>query len=409
MKARAAILYVNFSLGAKAEMFRRRLDGIRRHAGALGFEVVALGAADCSPEDVPSKLRSLRPVGCVAETPRLSPRLFAGTPTVFIDVPDTAQWREAQPFVRCDETAIAESAFAELSYGAPPVYAVVPYWQSGQRWSQERSGAFQTLCRRAGAECLVFDTGRDRTEEAFRKRLGPWIASLPGRCAIFAVNDGIAADVALALGAAHRFMPYDATLVGANGGAPSKPAMAQIVRDISSVKIDFELSGYLAAKALFAFASNEGFGCARNEGPRRRESAQAPVAMHGGVATFGQLLVDRRKSTRGRGRSEHFVARAMETIRREACDGLTTADLVRRSRVSERLFYLRFREAMGHTAHDEILQVRLERVFTLLAETDTSIGAISDMCGFGSQVELRKVFRRRMGASMTAWRALHRR
>ena len=130
--------------------------------------------------------------------------------------------------------------------------------------------------------------------------------------------------------------------------------------------------------------------------------------MNNSIPTFGPLLVVRRKSTRGRGRREPFVLQAVETIRREACDGLTAAELIQRSRVSKSLFNLRFREAVGHSARDEIEHVRLERVFTLLAETNTPLGIVSDMCGFGSEVELRQIFRKRVRTSMGEWRALHR-
>ncbi len=76
--------------------------------------------------------------------------------------------------------------------------------------------------------------------------------------------------------------------------------------------------------------------------------------------------------------------------------------------MTKSLFTLRFREAMGHSVRAEIEQVRLARVLTLLAETDTPLGVVADMCGFGSEVELRQIFRKRVRTSMKEWRALHR-
>ena len=91
-------------------------------------------------------------------------------------------------------------------------------------------------------------------------------------------------------------------------------------------------------------------------------------------------------------------------IRREACDGLTARALAARFPGSRRLFEMRFREAMGHSVLDEILHVRMEKAFTLLAKTDTAIGAIPALCGFGSDSDLDILFRRRCGMSMRAWR-----
>ena len=55
---------------------------------------------------------------------------------------------------------------------------------------------------------------------------------------------------------------------------------------------------------------------------------------------------------------------------------LTARALAARFPGSRRLFEMRFREAMGHSVLDEILHVRMEKAFTLLAKTGTAIGAI---------------------------------
>jgi len=372
------ILYVNFNECAASVLFRRRLDGIRRYAKSRNIEVASLGRNDCSIDEVSAALARLRPMGCVVEPPFLRPSLFSGFPSVYFDVPRMPKWRGVKASVHCDEAAVAEAAYRELAAGMPLVFAVVSRWMYFHTWAAERVAAFRDCCRRDGRKCLVLDGRRGESEEAFRVRLESWVASLPRRCAIFAVNDAIAVDVDNALRAAHRSMPHDATLVGANAADPSDSAARN---GISSVTIDFELSGYLAAKALL-------------EG--------------GGGEIFGPLLVERRKSTRGRGRRAAFVMEAVDMIRREACDGLTAANVIKRSGVTKSLFTLRFREAMGHSVRAEIEQVRLARVLTLLAETDTPLGVVADMCGFGSEVELRQIFRKRVRTSMKEWRALHR-
>ena len=122
-----------------------------------------------------------------------------------------------------------------------------------------------------------------------------------------------------------------------------------------------------------------------------------------GAIAIGPMLAVRRESTGGRGRCEPHVLEAVEIIRREACDGLTVAQLAKRLPGSRRLLDLRFREAMGHSVHDEILQVRLERVFDLLRRPEMRIGAIADFSGFALH-QLDKVFRARFGCSLRDWR-----
>ena len=115
-------------------------------------------------------------------------------------------------------------------------------------------------------------------------------------------------------------------------------------------------------------------------------------------------MVVRRKSTSGSGRHETYILEAIEIIRREACDGLTVDGLLQRFPQSRRNFERRFREATGHGIHDEILHVRLEKACTLLATTDTAIGAISDFCGFRSYWALEDLFRSRFNMGMREWR-----
>ena len=121
-------------------------------------------------------------------------------------------------------------------------------------------------------------------------------------------------------------------------------------------------------------------------------------------AAIGPLLAVRRESTGGYGRREPFVLQAVERIRREACDGLAADDVIKAAPVSRSLFILRFREAVGHSIQNEIEHVRLERVFTLLRDTDTPISAIAAFCGWRSDIALRWLFRRRTGMSMREWR-----
>ncbi len=145
--------------------------------------------------------------------------------------------------------------------------------------------------------------------------------------------------------------------------------------------------GYLAAKMLSGRIDHRSYGDGR-------------------VVAIGPMLAVRRESTGGRGRRDPHVLEAVEIIRREACNGLTVAQLAARIPGSRRLLDLRFREAMGHSVHDEILQVRLERVFDLLRRPDVRIGAIADFSGFALH-QLDKVFRVRFGCSLRAWRKLN--
>ena len=371
-----------------ADNHRRKLAGVKRFARTRKWEVVTVPAARWSPSALPALLRRMRPAGCIVEcldaAGMPSPARFGRTPAVWLDPPEKLRWRAAAAVV-CDNAAVARFAFRELAAGLPSCFAAVPSHRL-QRWSAERIAAFRALCAEAGATCHVFEgraVRRGRPEDLARRRarLAAWLSTLPARCAVFAVNDYSARDVALAARSVARSIPRELSLLGVDG-MPDESGDGTI-RRLSSVRMDFELAGYLAARLLSSLP------------------AAAPAA------AFGPLCVLRGDSTRGRGRRDPHVVEAVGIIRREACDGLTAAALAARVPGSRKHFERRFREAMGHSVLDEILHVRLQAVMDLLARPDPPIGTLADFCGFGSQVELRIAFRARTGMSMRQWRKNH--
>ena len=375
----SVILYVG--MRPEWDVNRKRLAGIVRFATPRGFRVETLMATECTMESTRAAIARLRPLGVVAEChgDRFLPRdsWLGRVPAVFFNPPPGREWAGVRRVV-CDEAAVARMAFDELSAGNPPCYAVITFIDH-EPWAVERIRVFRACCRDAGASCRLFvlpnpaDAKDDDDWQAF--------------CAVFAVNGHVEHKAARAFAAVRRSLPRTATLCGADG-TESHPEDRELAERTSAVKIDFELSGYLAARMLAEASGGAAI-------PR--------------VATYGPLLVIRRDSTRGRGRREDFIQKALDDIRREACGGISAEALAARSGVSRSLFFLRFKEAMGHTVHDEINLVRLETAFSLLSGTDYSVATVSDMCGFGSHVEARIVFRAHAGMSMTRWRSLHRR
>ena len=413
------VLYLHAAKNPVKNM--RFLDGMLRFARAIGVEPVrtdglspaALRGLMCSADGV---------IGCVrdAEWPRSvgrgrvsgSPRV----PVVLVDPRATDRSRR-DGAVFCDNAAIARAAFRELSAGRPPSFAAVPYWNPSLRWAKERVAAFRALCSAAKRECAVFPPRGVEPSEARRARLAKWAATLPNHVAVFAVNDFTAVETAIALRSCHRAIPRTATLVGVDG-SPERHDIAPSPVPLSSVNVNFESAGFLAARTLAEIiaarnaktggrlsattAANYGRACGAND----NDSSLPPTAAASlPVPLYGPLMVVRRESTRGRGRREPFVLEAAESIRREACDGLTAAALAARFPVSRKHFERRFREATGHSVLDEILNVRLEQVQAYLLRRDVAIDAISSFCGFGSGIELRRLFHRRFGVSMSEWRA----
>ena len=208
------------------------------------------------------------------------------------------------------------------------------------------------------------------------------MAELAQKAAVFAANDNTAREVIDAAKRVHRAIPRSFTLLGVDNleercieGEPT----------LSSIQIDFERAGYLAARAL-------------DDLLHKREAA-------GKIRMFGPLMTFRRESTRGYGRREPRILEAVETIRAQACEGLTASEVIAHIGGSRRLVELRFREALGHSIHDEIESVRLEHVKHLLLDRSVALSVIIDQSGYPSGAALRKAFRLKTGKSLSDWRS----
>ena len=374
------ILYLSVIPGNGS--MQRKLAGIRRYCATRGWNVVAVDRADSTPGNLPSLLSRHAPVGCVVEGigrhADLPPHLFRGIPVSYIGYP--RRIIGSHPNFVFDPVAIAKAALRELSAGMPSCYAAIGFPRPWP-WARNRVRAFRDAVRASGAKCLVFPIAPRSTGEdwdSFVGRLAHWLAKIPEHCAVYAVSDEVAIQVVQAARQAGRHIPRSLTLVSVDNFTE---LCERAETPISSIQLDFERMGFLAAGML---------------GGKVGDGEEIPL--------IGPLLTVRRKSTSGRGRHEKFILEALETIRREACDGLSALDVIRRYPVSKRLFTLRFREATGHSVLDEILHVRLEKACSLLANTDTAIGAIPGLCGFGCGRTLDALFRSRFGMSMRAWR-----
>ena len=369
-----------------------KMSGIRRYCLSRGWDAELVSRQDFPIAELSEILNRPGLVGCVVDgvsnNVNLPPRRFHGIPVTYIGYMRGRTGKN--PNFHFNTEAIVETAFRELAASMPPCYAVVGHkWPF--RWSRQRIRAFRDIVRASGSKCFTFSArgySGDVAWEVFVARLAPWLAKLPEHCAVFAVSDQVAVQVARAAHAAARHIPRSLTLVSVDN---FKELCESAEPPISSIQLDFERAGFLAARALGKMAQRG------TSWPRELASQADPILID-------PLLVVRRKSTSGHGRHEKFVAEAVEIIRREACDGLTVQQLLERFPHSRRNFERRFREARGHSVLDEILSVRLEAATSLLAQTDTAISAIPDMCGFQSYRALDFHFRSRFKMGMGSWR-----
>ena len=359
-----------------------KLSGIRRYANMCGWDVVLCSERQSRPERLAKLLSRYHPIGCIVECSAnhtdLPPTVFGNIPVVYLDCSPRLYGPNVHKVMHRGE-AMARMAFNALSENKPSSYAVVDYHDACD-WTKVRVGAFYELAKASGKDCRVFARKTESPRARFN-RLSKWMADIPPRSAVFAVNDYTATEVVAAAKVANRKIPQEMTLIGVDN---LKSLCEQGDIHLSSVQIDFERAGYTAANRLkeLLFAKSD-----------------MPAA-----DWFDPLMVVRRKSTSGAGRYESYIPLIVERIRREAVDGLTVRDAIAGFGGSRRLLEIRFREALGHSILNEIQHVRMERVCFLLSTTTIPIGTIASMCGYRSDIALHKAFRQQTGVCMREWR-----
>ena len=206
-----------------------------------------------------------------------------------------------------------------------------------------------------------------------------WLKSLPRPCGIFAANDYVAQIVLEACAQLRIDVPTEFAVVGVD----NEERICENTRPtLTSVLPDNDRTGYMAAELL--------------DGMMRGDRQ--------GGRTFGVLTVVRRQSTCPYRRSDARVLAAVETIRRQACEGLTARAVIAEMGCSRRLAEMRFREVTGHSILDEITEIRLANARMMLRDSRKTVEMVAASCGYNSPVALRKAFLSHTGETLSAWR-----
>ncbi len=363
-----------------------RIDGARRYAEKAGWsiQVIERNGGD-KPVDVGGVIDFWKPIGVIAECgggiPEISRRTLGRVPCVYLDDdPDKTSGRGL--FVNSDSERVGEIAAKELLSIGYPNYAFAG-WRRPRFWSEDRRRAFESALKLHGRACETFRCPEGTGEMTRRERMREWLKTLPKPCGLFAVNDPVGEEVLTLASSSGISVPDELAVIGVD----DDPVICErTTPTLSSIRLDFGQGGYICAELLDRHLHDPSFKSARIK--------------------FAPVFVTRRQSTRRFAQTDKRVARAVEFIRRKACDGIGAVDVAAEIGVSRRMAEMLFSRFVRRTLHEEIVAVRMERVERLLSNPRQDISAISGLCGWTSTSALRKAFKDAHGGlSMREWRA----
>lgn len=373
------ILYINGSTDSGP--YRMKLAGLKRYARMRKWSVKVAYCAR-GGFSVRDLLGRHHPVGVVVEAcfePDIVPaEEFGGLPVVYLDPSvdvgkSDAVVHKAAETVKCAIGGLSSAGVAHFAYAG---------WFADESWTARRERLFVSAMRGRKAGFSVFRSRRTEEErEAYLGDLSEWLKALPPNTGVLAANDAVAECVISCCRRLRIDIPRDLALVGVDN---DKLRCEGTDPQIASVQLDFEQAGYLAGQLLDGRIAH----------PRRSRR----------VAEFGPLGLIRRASIRSSPVMGYRIVSAMEMIRARACEGLSALDVVKHIGGSRRSAEMRFRETIGKSILEEIMDVRFARIFYLLENTDTSFDALASFSGFADFEAMRKTFRRRTGLSPGEWR-----
>lgn len=381
------ILYFQCSVSASN---MRELDGVRRYAEDAGWrlEVIEYGGAARSRlqksvverADMKRLLSFWKPAGCIIDCggnpPCFGKSDFGRIPHVYLDCQPCDAGKGG--FCVCHDEEVVGRAIAKelLSLGFDD-YACIPRPEKHLAWNRIRCRAFRDCILENGKRVRTFrHTSRQMDKVRLIHEIADWLGNLPRPCGVFTANDTVGSVFLEVATRAGFDIPKDFAVVSVDNDAMLCEGGAV---SMTSVETSSQRVGYAAAQLLD-----------RCMGGRRSCSS----------VIVSEYCVHRRASTRRYVNADARVVKALEFIRKRACDGISPPDVVSHMGCSRRLADLRFRETTGHTILEEIHSVRIDRVKELLRRGGVTTSFVADSAGYSSVIDMRRVFKRLTGTTI---------
>lgn len=293
------------------------------------------------------------------------------------------------PLIESDDQAIARLAADHLLERGFESFAFCGY--EGANYSDRRLLHFRTYLQDRGFGLYVHLSPRTASDDdttageeggvVDEALIATWLEDLPRPLGLFACNDIRGQQVLNACREHGILVPEEVAVIGVDNDIMlcelSAPPLSTVVPDTE--KIGWEA-------------------CMMLDRMMRRGASEPSITL------VGPLGTKTRQSTDTFALADSNVAAAVRFIWDHACTGLTVQDVVKGVAISRSTLERKFQQSLGRTPKEEILRVQMDRVRSLLINTEYSLAAIASMTGFRHPEYLSVAFRREAGETPISFR-----
>jgi len=239
----------------------------------------------------------------------------------------------------------------------------------------ERSERFIEAVRGLGFDCPLFQSKGSHWEQ-HQRDLVAWLHDLPKPVGVFAVNDQLGFWVLDAARRAGIAVPEELAVVGAENDhmlceTASPP--------LSSVRLRGQAVGHDAARLLDEWMSGR--------------YVPKPGEKH--LHAPGDIVT--RQSSDIVAVEDAHISAALRFIRQHATEKIDVTRVAREAALSRTVLERRMKSLIGRSPGEEISRLRFAAVEKLLTQTNLTLDAIAERCGFNHPQYMAEAFRKRKG------------
>ena len=325
-------------------------------------------------------------IAMMREPGQLRKLMNTKVPAVFLNPPQSGKGTVAPPrwatFVSRNQEDVGKSAaeyFLERGYRE---FAFIGTPKPTE-WCERRLNGLRDRLAREGYGCSVFPGAPKCDLDDFDREsphVARWLKTLKPNTALYASRDRRAVQILNLCIDLDISVPGGLAVLGTDN---DEVLCESVTPSLSSIALDGRNAGMLCAKLLDMHMRG------------RKVEPLVDLAFPGVVtrqSTDETLVPDR------------FIAKALAIVRRDLSVGHTIADIAKELHVSRRTLETKAHVVLGTTLKNEINRIRLNEAVHLISNTDLSIQAVAERCGFCCASHLNTRFKATFGYSPSVFR-----